>query len=130
MPPRSYASQGRRTRVPSSNRDQKNLPLMRFSSIIYGRQEAKRWDTTELSSDLILASSYPIRKFLASNIVTEKRVWPDKTRGKRSPGRLVATLCADYANADGPHDDSSRGPSISELPCRSKETTSEQSTSD
>jgi hypothetical protein len=40
MPPRSYAPQGRRTGIPSSNRDQKNLPLMRFSSIIYGRQEA------------------------------------------------------------------------------------------
>ncbi len=70
--------------------------------------------TQQMSSDLILASSYPFRKFLASNIVTEKRVGPDKTQGKRSPGRLVATLCADYANAAGPHDDSSRGPSISE----------------
>src|SRR4029077_8324294 len=46
MPPRSYASQGRRTRIPSSNRDQENSPLKRFSSIIYERQEAKRWDTT------------------------------------------------------------------------------------
>ena len=70
--------------------------------------------THQLSSDLILASSYPIRKFLASNIVTEKRVGPDKTRGKRSPGRLVATLCANYANGAGPYDDSSRRPSIPE----------------
>ena len=30
-----------------SNRDQENLLLMRFSSIIYGRQKAKRWDTTD-----------------------------------------------------------------------------------
>src|SRR5271155_3061857 len=65
MPPRSYASQGRRTRVPSSNRDQENLPLMLFSSIIYGRQEAKRWDTTERSNRftffmLILAIEYQI----------------------------------------------------------------------
>src|SRR5260370_19822968 len=35
--------------------------------------------THQLSSDLILASSYPIRKFLASNIVTDKRVVPDNT---------------------------------------------------
>ena len=48
MPPRSYASQGRRTRIPSSNRDQENSPLKRFSSIIYERQEAKRWDTTDI----------------------------------------------------------------------------------
>ena len=46
-PPRSYAAQGRRTHVLSSNRDQENLPLMRFSSIIYGREEPKRWDTTD-----------------------------------------------------------------------------------
>jgi hypothetical protein len=46
-PPRSYASQGGRIGIHRSNRDQENLPLMRFSSIIYGRQEAKRWDTTE-----------------------------------------------------------------------------------
>src|SRR5258706_11780081 len=47
MPPRSYASQGGRIGISRSNRDQENLPLMRFSSIIYGRQEAHRWDTTE-----------------------------------------------------------------------------------
>src|SRR5208337_3144986 len=58
-PPRSYASQGRRTRNPSSNRDQKNLPLMRFSSIIYGRQKAKRWDITD--------SHYKCRRFFSAN---------------------------------------------------------------
>ncbi len=31
-----------------SNRDQEDLLLMRFSSIIYGRQEAKRWDNPAL----------------------------------------------------------------------------------
>src|SRR5271156_6773850 len=60
MPPRSYASQGRRTRVPSSNRDQENLPLMLFSSIIYGRQEAKRWDTTDMPPR-ITRKSYRLR---------------------------------------------------------------------
>ena len=45
-PPRSYASQGGRTGIRSSNRDQENSSLMLFSSIIYGSQEAKRWDTT------------------------------------------------------------------------------------
>jgi hypothetical protein len=41
-----YASQGGRTAIRRSNRDQENLPLMRFSSIIDGRREAQRWDTT------------------------------------------------------------------------------------
>jgi hypothetical protein len=41
-----YASQGGRIGIRSSNRDQKKLSLMRFSSTIYGRQEAKRWDAT------------------------------------------------------------------------------------
>ena len=36
-PPRSYASQGGRIGIRGSNRDQENLLLMRFSSIIYGR---------------------------------------------------------------------------------------------
>src|SRR5258706_1385011 len=47
MPPRSYASQGGRIGIRRSNRDQENLPLMRFSSIIYGRQKAQRWDATD-----------------------------------------------------------------------------------
>jgi hypothetical protein len=42
----------RRVAEPSSNRDQKNLPLMRFSSIIYGRQEAQCWDTTDVKYDV------------------------------------------------------------------------------
>src|SRR5260370_2392114 len=47
MPPRSYASQGGRIGIHSSNRDQEDLPVMLFSSIIYGSQEAKRWDTSD-----------------------------------------------------------------------------------
>src|SRR6266403_5062992 len=46
-PPWSYASQGGRIGIRRSNRDQENLLLMRFSSIIYGRQKAQRWDTTD-----------------------------------------------------------------------------------
>ncbi|MGA7221378.1 MAG: hypothetical protein WBX16_00865, partial [Candidatus Acidiferrales bacterium] len=47
-----YASQGGRISIRSSNRDQENLPVMRFSSIIYGRQRPKRWDTTEGESQI------------------------------------------------------------------------------
>jgi hypothetical protein len=57
MPSRTNASQGRRTRAPSSNRDPRNLPLMRFSSIIYGRQGAKRWDSTVLRNNLSTKAS-------------------------------------------------------------------------
>jgi hypothetical protein len=58
--------------------------------------------THQMRSDLILASSYSFRKFLASNIVTDKKVGPDKAQGKRSPGRLVTTSCAKCANGTGP----------------------------
>jgi hypothetical protein len=48
MPPGRYASQGGRISIRSPNRDQENLSVMRFSSIIYGRQGPKRWDSTDL----------------------------------------------------------------------------------
>ena len=66
MPPRSYASQGGRISIRSSNRDQENLPVMRFSSIIYGRQRPKRWDTTEVKTLLTGPASLEIRRYQAS----------------------------------------------------------------
>jgi hypothetical protein len=85
-PPRSYASQGRRTRLPSSNRDQENLPLMRFSSIIYGRQQAKRWDTTDPKTRLItnyFATQHELEVYLQDclkqklSLQRRKRRWRD-----------------------------------------------------
>src|SRR6202035_2559313 len=86
MPPRSYASQGRRTRVPSSNRDQKNLPLMRFSSIIYGRQEAKRWDTTDVKYKIRIVAHKVSKKFGDRSQKVRSR---DSKRGPRGKGPVV-----------------------------------------
>src|SRR5258708_31201514 len=44
--PRNAAPQGHRTTIRSSNRDQENPSLMRFSSTTYGSRKAKCWDTT------------------------------------------------------------------------------------
>ena len=66
-PPRSYAPQGRRTGIPSSNRDQKNLPLTHFSSIIYGRQQAQRWDTTVNQYDFTGAPAHHQRQKASSS---------------------------------------------------------------
>jgi hypothetical protein len=51
---RNAASQGRKTEIRSSNRDQENPSLMRFSSTTYGSRKAKRWDTTEKLKTAIL----------------------------------------------------------------------------
>ena len=78
-PPRSYASQGGRIGIRRSNRDQENLPVMLFSSIIYGNREPRRWDTTEFLSIFIAAlfgkpcttsCLIPPRSFLS--VVTEQ----------------------------------------------------------
>jgi len=44
--PRSCASQGRRTRRRSSNRDQDNSLHLRFRSATYRQPKLERWDTT------------------------------------------------------------------------------------
>src|SRR5215471_20856982 len=47
-PPQSYASQGRKTRIPSSNRDQENSSFTCSPSTTYPTRKSKRWDSSGL----------------------------------------------------------------------------------
>lgn len=109
MPPRSYASQGGRISIRSSNRDQENLPVMRFSSIIYGRQRPKRWDTTDAAEEIIgehVSRLYPpeaptagkpeeeLREAEASGHV-EEQGWRVRKDGSRFWAEVVTTALRD-----------------------------------
>jgi hypothetical protein len=61
---RNAASQGRRTKIRNSNRDQEKSELMRFHSTTYKAQKSKRWDSTDLVTDL----SEPLDQIYDSNL--------------------------------------------------------------
>jgi hypothetical protein len=81
-PPRSRASQGGRSGIRSSNRDQENSSVMRFSSTVYGSYEAKRWDTTveeymkEPKSDY--DDEWHLKNFMLSHVVDDLRIAQQK----------------------------------------------------
>jgi hypothetical protein len=86
-----------------SNRDQENLLLIRLSSIIYGRQDAKRWDTSEKPSFL-----NPFRISTSTSADSTPLQLPQNQRLQK-PGRGSLLPAPEFCNSSLPFTPSAVG---------------------